>query len=736
MARFNNILFAKQSYTLFIFSFFFSGLLVSDDNLKNKNIILDNEEPEGGFFTLEDYRVVAERYGEVRDFSLASVKVLDEKEFKKQVQSTIGQSLAWEPGINSSYFGPGSSRPIIRGLGDFRVRMLLDDIGTFDVSENSPDHAISVEPLLIKRIDIHRGPDALLFGNAAIGGVINMSSYCIPEDVQKEGFYGSTEFKVNSISSGNSTASYISTSINDFSLNVTHSKRSADDYNIPGKARTQNYDTIVNPVINNPSIGLSEPIDNPRGIVPNTFIDNSSYSFGFLWSPGSKKNKLGIGHSNYESDFGIPFQYGGDANELFGNSQLNVEQSRLDLKAEFNSDSKSLKKTNIRIGSGDYRHIEKFTGIGKDNGVSYLDTIMDLDSIEGRIDFYHRLSDNFQGIGGIHFFSNELQVSRIPDLYNPIRVRNAYSTKSYNFFIMDTYSFENFTFKGGYRYSKQKIQDYSIPSYLSENIETSGSKAIGITWSDHKFGGLDKVVISLNLSHVERIPTETERYAFWSNAAINRFVIGLEYGGENIDKESSVSAELGIEAHAGKLSSRLNLYEYDFNNFIFLQDIKGIGNQSKYVAKESNFKGGEAQINFLIKENINEKFRLNFFYDFVTAKNITDKTYLPRIPPNRIGLGFDFIKGKFEANAKLRYAFSQKKVQAETDFAIPELITDNYFELDLHSQYTFSLKGTELITYAHIENLLDDEQRMHSSFIKDVAPLPGRNLSIGMRWNF
>ena len=100
--------------------------------------------------------------------------MLGEKEFKKQVQSTIGQSLAWEPGISSSYFGPGSSRPVIRGLGDFRVRMLLDDIGTFDVSENSPDHGIPIEPLLIHRIDIHRGPDALLFGNAAIGGVVNM----------------------------------------------------------------------------------------------------------------------------------------------------------------------------------------------------------------------------------------------------------------------------------------------------------------------------------------------------------------------------------------------------------------------------------------------------------------------------------------------------------------------------------------------------------------------------------
>ena len=118
----------------------------------------------------------------------------------------------------------------------------------------------------------------------------------------------------------------------------------------------------------------------------------------------------------------------------------------------------------------------------------------------------------------------------------------------------------------------------------------------------------------MNLSRIERIPSETERYAYWSNAAINRFVIGLDNAGEQVDTESSKSIEIGVEGHIGKCSSRLNLYEYDFSNFIFLQDIKGIGNLSRYVAKDSNFKGGEAKITFLLKEEGFKKFLLNGFF--------------------------------------------------------------------------------------------------------------------------
>lgn len=737
MARIINILLSNQNCSLIIFCcFYFNAFLFSDDNFKNGNILLDNEISLEKVYSLEDYTVVAERFGQVRDFSLASIQVLGEKEFKKQVQSTIGQSLAWEPGISSSYFGPGSSRPVIRGLGDFRVRMLLDDIGTFDVSENSPDHGIPIEPLLIHRIDIHRGPDALLFGNAAIGGVVNMQSYYIPEDFPNDTVSGSIELKANDASNGNSGASYIAACIDDFAWCLTHSFRSADEYSIPGRARTDQYDRIADPVVNNPTIGLTEPIPNPIGLLPNTFIDTNTHSLGVLWSPKKEENKFGLAYSNFESAFGVPYQYGGDANELFGYSQLDMVQSRVDVEAEFKSDLNHFKKTKIRIGTGDYRHEEKFFGDGKDQGISYVDTIMDLDSIESRFDFYHKFSENLQGISGIHIFSNELQASRIPDLYNPIRVYNAFTTDSYNFFIMETYTYQNLTLKGGYRFCRQKTQDTSIASYVRENTQTSNSAAIGVTWRDYKILGLDEFAVSLNLSRIERIPSETERYAYWSNAAINRFVIGLDNAGEQVDTESSKSIEIGVEGHIGKCSSRLNLYEYDFSNFIFLQDIKGIGNLSRYVAKDSNLKGGEAKITFLLKEEGFKKFLLNGFFDFVTGKNITDDTFLPRIPPKRIGLGFDFIADKLEANVELRYAFAQKNIQAESNLAKPELETEHYYELDLYTQYTFKYKDSELVTFARLENAFNAERRMHTSFLKDVAPLPGRNFSLGMRWVF
>ena len=92
------------------------------------------------------------------------------------------------------------------------------------------------------------------------------------------------------------------------------------------------------------------------------------------------------------------------------------------------------------------------------------------------------------------------------------------------------------------------------------------------------------------------------------------------------------------------------------------------------------------------------------FFDFVTGKNITDDTFLPRIPPKRIRLGFDFIADKLEANVELRYAFAQKNIQAESNLAKPELETEHYYELDLYTQYTFKYKDSELVTFARLEN--------------------------------
>lgn len=713
----------------------FDSNSVSTEDLPVKSTA--NSDP---FYELEDLEVVAERFEEVGDFSLLSVQVLDTEDLQRQIQTTLGETLAWEPGLNASYFGPGASRPIIRGLGDYRVRMLINDIGTLDLSDNSPDHGVPLEPLLIRRVDIHRGPDALLYGNAAIGGAINSQTRYIPESLPDQLLSGSAEARYETGSSGLSQAAYGTARIGDFALRVTGALRSAGDYSIPGQARSEAYERTFNPEINNPNLGISEPIDNPSEIVPNTNIDTQTTSFGALWEPSAPSEKrLGLAYSRYESTYGVPYQYGGDANELFGDSHLHMQQSRLDSEAVFQTDLKPLERISFRFGHADYSHEESFTGKAKDADKNYQDTIMALESMEARIDLYHHFSKNLSGIAGVHGSTRELEASRLtaPPVLSS-RVGNLFETQNLGFFLLETWTKEKWTLRGGYRFEQQKIEDLTLQDFdfIRDVSQQSQSLAIGATWRDYDIMRLDEAALTLNLASIQRLPSETERYAFWSNPAIQRFIIGADNDGIPLEVEHSHSIELGIEIHKGNWSGRLNVYNYDFKGFIFLQDIKGIGNTAQYVAKDAVFHGGEAELTWLVHRDKKSSLRLKGMLDWVRGKNLTDATSLPRIPPLRLGSRLEYERGKLQFGADLRYAFAQNKTQAESDVVLPELETDAYLELNFDAQFVFPIAQTELTAFVYLKNVLDYERRSHVSFLKDVAPLPGRNLEMGMRWKF
>ncbi len=693
----------------------------------------------GEVFELRDFAVVAERYGEVGDFSLFSVQVLEAGALQRQVQATLGETLAWEPGLNASYFGPGASRPVIRGLGDYRVRMLVDAIGTLDVSDNSPDHGVPLEPLLVRRVDIHRGPDALLFGNAAIGGAINSQTQYLPEDLPERQVSGAAETRYDTGAEGVSAAAYGTARAGDFALRVTGAERSSKDYRIPGEARSAAYEAEFAPEINNPDTGLSEPVENPRSVLPNTHVDTKTTSIGGLWAPESGRGRIGLAYSRYDSAYGVPYQYGGDANELFGNTSIDMRQSRLDLEAALETDWKRFERVRFRFGQADYSHEETFTGRAKDADKVFQDTTMALDSMEARVELYHRLFEGWEGIAGIHGFERELTTSRLtaPPLAIS-RVSNLFDTQNKGAFIVETWNSGEWTLRAGFRHERQLIEDLSLAGFgfTRESEEESNSFAVGATWRSYKRFGLDEVALTANLSRIERLPSETERYAFWSNPAIQRFIIGADNTGIPLGVERSRAAEIGLEAHRGDWSGRMNLYHYDFKDFIFLQDIKGIGNLAQYVAKDSVFQGGEAELTWRVHDDATSTMRLKGMIDWVRAENRTDNTHLPRIPPMRIGSRIEYERGPWQWGADLRYAFEQRRVQEETAVVQPELGTKGYFELNLDTEYSWEFSRGSLSLFARASNVLDAERRSHVSFLKDVAPLPGRSLSVGARWIF
>src|SRR3954471_6703904 len=123
---------------------------------------------------------------------LGGVSVVDEAELNRSIKPSIGETLAKLPGVSATSFGPKASAPVLRGLQGDRIRVLTDGIGTLDMSSVGPDHEVAINPITAQRIEVLRGPGALLFGSAAIGGVVNVIDARIPRSVPKNavGFDG------------------------------------------------------------------------------------------------------------------------------------------------------------------------------------------------------------------------------------------------------------------------------------------------------------------------------------------------------------------------------------------------------------------------------------------------------------------------------------------------------------------------------------------------------------------
>src|SRR5687767_10276088 len=164
------------------------------------------------------------------------VTVLSDRELLEKKQFSLGETLAQEPGVNSTQFGAGSSRPVIRGLGGDRIRVLEAGIGTGDASTTSPDHAVSTDPLSAESIEVLRGPATLLYGSSAIGGVVNVLDGRIPDYVPDQPVTGSVELRGNTVADERSGSLVLDGGSGKLAWHLEGLKRETDDYEIPGFA--------------------------------------------------------------------------------------------------------------------------------------------------------------------------------------------------------------------------------------------------------------------------------------------------------------------------------------------------------------------------------------------------------------------------------------------------------------------------------------------------------------------
>jgi len=671
------------------------------------------------------------------DFSPQTVVEIPKETLRRNAAATLGETLGWEPGVSSGYFGPGASRPIIRGFEGVRVRTLRDDLGTFDLSDISPDHGVALEPFLLESAEIHRGPAALLYGGAALGGAVNTRSLVIPRERPDQPVGGGFETRYESQGNALATAGLATFSTGDFVFRLTGSARDADDISIPGRTRSADYERMENPGVYDPSVGTILPVPNPSGKLPNSSHEASSWSAAASWLPQDVPARIGISWSRFDSRYGVPYYYPGDATDLFGDHSIDMVQDRLDLEGALTFDSGPLTRIEARFAKADYDHHEFFTGKGKDSGRDFTDTTLLRDGMEGRLDFHHQAFDQrLTGIIALTAASETVRSLRTvfppPDLQ---RVEGELRGDQMGIALLEKYESGEWSARFGARLDHADTRDTSLSAFGYEPSESGYTHSLSgaVTWAREQVGPLDRLAVTGILSQVERQPTAVERYAFWNNAGIGRFLVGGDLDGIPLETESSLGIELGIEAQAGPVTGKLNAYHYQIDNFVFLQESPGLtggfGRAVEYVGRDATFTGFEAGLDWRIQDGLT----LQLMADAVRAENTTDGTPIPRMPPLRFGSRLEWKKDAITAGVEIRHATAQDRVQEEPR---PELPSDAYTLVNADISRTFTLPRGEITAFLRATNLLDEEARASTSFRKDTAPLPGRGIAVGLRYEF
>ena len=672
--------------------------------------IINAESSEETVYQLDDYIVSAgPNLRSIRDYA-APVNVVTAQELTRQSGSSLGAVLDWQPGVSSSSFGVGASRPILRGFDGPRVRILDAGLDTMDVSDTSPDHAVTLEPLLTERVEVLRGPSTLLYGSSAIGGAVNVIGKEMPRQrVDPKGYEGALEARRDSVSGGDTLAGYATVGDADWALTITAVDRDADDYEIPGDAQEE---------------------DAEGDTLENSFVETEQYSVGASWF-FSEDNRIGFSFSNYQTRYGVPGHGHDDHHAAPAPAPapaadeeavvIDLERKRYDMELELVDVNDWIEALRLRLGYTDYEHSEG-------------DTVFEREGWELRAEAAHTpwwVID--EGVVGVQF--SDVDFSALgSESFTP-----ASTTKTQALFVSEHIHGDVLHYEFGGRIERTDIaEDEEQRSY----DELAISLAAGATWHIDEQNSL-----SLVLQRSQRNPTSNELYAEGPHFATSQY----EKGDASLEQETAYGVDLTYRTTHENWQAEVSLFYTYFDDYIFSEDlgyetdVNGIGENDlnpdfdddealhtyQFDAIDAQFYGIEAQLDYTLIESESNRVLLSLMGDWVHATNEDTGDDLARMPPMRIGSRLSWATGNWDSGVELRYAFEQDNTGPE------ETSTDDYLKLNLDVNYRLDLgNGITAVLFARAENLLDEEIRHHTSFVKEEAALPGRNFTIGARVEF
>lgn len=639
------------------------------------------------------------------DQSFVAVTVMSPEQLLSQPSSTLGDAFATRPGIASTTFAPGASRPVIRGLSGFRVRIQENGLSTGDVSALSDDHAVPIDPLAAGRVEVVRGPATLRYGSQAIGGVVNAINTRIPEVVPPKGIAIETRGGLSGVDDGRNGAAIVEAGSGNFVIHADTFARSSNDYRIPGSPGRQ----------------------------ANTGLDSDGYSLG--GSLVFKDGFVGVAYSSFNSTYFIP---GTEAAERKNNIAL--EQTKWSSKGEWRLDAMGLEAIRFWFGHTDYKHDERDLLPEFVVGSTFLQT-----QYETRLEVQHQpvatVMGVLRGASGVQWSNRDLQAAGADGI-----LLNPTNTQSLAGFVFEELQLtKRLRFQAAGRIESDRVTGTAStfpPEFLPPPDEPDQtpvkrnflpkSVSAGFLY-DLPHG----VVARVTGQHVERAPDATELFYKGPHDATQTF----EIGSPGLTIEAANTFELGLKRARGDLRFDASVYHTDFKNFIYKRftgakcddDFASCGSgteldQIVYSQQDATFYGAELLGELDIARIWRGVWGIDGQYDFVHA-TFKDGTFVPKIPPHRLGGGIYYRDIHWLARVNLLHAFRQD------EFAPFDTPTPGYNLLNAELSYTTKLdRQTGLVPEVTVgirgENLLNDDIRNSVSYKKDEVLQPGVNVRV------
>lgn len=633
------------------------------------------------------------------------VSVLAGDELVRRRAATLGETLTGEPGIAASHFGAGASRPIIRGMDGPRVKLLSDGSEIMDASTISPDHAVAIEPMLSEQIEVLRGPSALAYGGGAIGGVVNVLDKRVPTAVPERGVEGSVELRADSVANGVAGAFEVTAGSGNLAFHAEGLKRDARDYRVGGGWDHSRVEGSYNQTETG-SLGVSWVGE--RGYLGLAFtrqqneygLPGHSHEYEACHPHG---NHLHCGHHGEEDE------HEHDHDEHGGTPYVKLDSDRWDLRGELLEPFAGFTRARLRASYTDYGHDE----IEQDEGIDSVGTRFRSKASDARVELEHAPLGGWRGVLGLQTGRRDFRADG-DEAYVPPTVTTRHAA-----FLIEEYTLADWRFEAGLRHEWQDIDVDS--STQRDRSHRGNSVSLGAVWNF-----APQYSLGMTLSRTQRLPTAEELYARGLHMATSTW----ERGNPDLKAETANNVNLTLRKLTGPTTFSVSVFHNRIDDYIHARTLDAHEDFQliEYAQRDASFTGIEGAI----RQQLDATFGLTLFGDYVRAKleaGDGDRD-LPRIPAHRVGLRLDAKWNAWRAEAEVY------RVGRQDDVAEFERETPGYNMVNVGLSYNGRYNTTPWQVYVKGNNLGNQLAYAHTSFIKNAAPLEGRNLSLGVRVSF